>query len=139
MDGLTPQRDQGLSAGDVRPVQAAPDLEAPERRVTPAQESSSDSPDLRQKRNDSVEISREALELIQGQADARSQIAGQAALQSADVAEALDKLNSNELSEYEPIAFPGKLDPALPALPFRSLQQGPDFTEPAQEGTGNLG
>jgi len=139
MDGLTPHRDTGLSLGDVRPVQAAPALEAPERRVTSNQESSSDSPDLQYKQRDSAEFSREALELSLNDAPTGEQIAGQSALHPLDVGDALGKLNADQLAHDPNLQLLTELDPALPPVPFKSIRQSPDFTEPSQEGTGNLG
>ena len=128
MDGLTPHRDLGLSSGDVLPVRTTSALEAPERRVTQTRESSADSPELRHKKRDSVEISREALALSQNEPDAEDQIADSAALAGHGVSEALGQLSANRESFED---LPIKLEPALPPLPFRNIREGPDFSESA--------
>ena len=139
MDGLTPQRDTGLSIGDVRPVQSAPALEAPERRVTQSRESSADSPDARQQQRDSIELSQEALELSLSEAENSPQFAGTEALNDREFGEALSELNADSLVEKPELTLGGELNPALPPVPFRSIQEGPDLSQPAQEGTGNEG
>jgi hypothetical protein len=141
MNGLVPQRDLGLSNGDVRPVQESAALEAPERRVTQNREAATDTPDQKyrqpNRQNDSIEISQEAIDLSQVETRKGELVAGQALPNSQGLSDAVSKLTANEVLREPSTAF-GNLNPELPPLPFRSIHEGADLSIPAQEGTGNL-